>query len=340
MPIINKNTNLSTTIENEQSLEKLSAKKKLTVKLNLQRKFQLMGLTKISERCGDCGSYLSFDHQIHITSHDERMKLMEANFCKNRFCPTCSKINSLKVAMIVKQILDTLGDKYQVIFVTFTIKNPAICRLRGALDLLNKSFTRMTKTKRWISSIKGFFRAIEYLGDNTLSGQAHPHIHSILLVENDYFDRNSNKYITKSEWINMWRKALQVEYDPSIYIESIYDKMKEHKEIDANTASAFEVAKYCTTFTDLQKLSDEDFGYLYRATKGARLYAFGGVFKDCKSQAMIDLARERASEDRQWDTLERLVYTWLEGRYHLRKDQENKSNGLEQGLYSIQQNEL
>ena len=46
-----------------------------------------------------------------------------------------------------------------------------------------------------------------------------------------------------------------------------------------------------------------------------------GVFKDCKSQAMIDLARERASEDRQWDTLERLVYTWLEGRYHLREDQ-------------------
>ena len=72
---------------------------------------------------------------------------------------------------------------------------------------------------------------------------------------------------------------------------------------------------------DLQKLSDEDFGYLYRAICSTRLYAFGGVFKDCKSQAMIDLARERASEDRQWDTLERLVYTWLSGRYHLREDQ-------------------
>ena len=321
MGIINNNTNLSTAISNEESIDKLTTKKKQAVKLNLQRKFQLMGLTKISERCGDCGSYLTFDHQIHITSHDERMKLMEANFCKNRFCPTCSKINSLKVAMIVKQILDTLGDKYQPIFVTFTINNPSISRLRGAIELLNKSFARMSKTKRWIGSIKGFFRAIEYLGDDTPQGKAHPHIHSILLVENDYFDKSSGKFIPTSEFVQMWRKALRVNYDPIVWVESIYDKMKEHKEIDANTASAFEVAKYCTTFADLQKLSDEDFGYLYRATRSTRLYAFGGVFKDCKSQAMIDLARERASEDRQWDTLERLVYTWLEGRYHLREDQ-------------------
>ena len=329
MPIINNNTNLSTAISNEESIDKLTTKKKQAVKLNLQRKFQLMGLTKISERCGDCGSYLTFDHQIHITSHDERMKLMEANFCKNRFCPTCSKINSLKVAMIVKQILDTLGDKYQVIFVTFTIKNPPITRLRSSIELLNTSFRRLSNRKFWKDSIKGFFRAIEYLGDNTAEGQAHPHIHSILLVENDYFDKNSNKYITKDVWIEEWRKALRANYDPSIYIESIYDKMKEHKEIDANTASAFEVAKYCTTFADLQKLSDEDFGYLYRATRSTRLYAFGGVFKDCKSQAMIDLALSQASEDRQWDTLERLVYTWLEGRYHLRKDQESKADTLE-----------
>ena len=320
MHIIDNYIKLSTVIENEQSLEKLTRKKKQAVKLNLQRKFQLIGLTKISERCGECGNFLTFDHQVHITSHDERLKLIKANFCKNKFCPTCSKLNSLKVAMIVKQILDTLGDKYQVIFVTFTIKNPPITRLHSSIELLNTSFRRLSNRKFWKDSIKGFFRAIEYLGDNTQAGQAHPHIHSILLVENDYFDKSSNKYIKKDVWIEEWRKALRVNYDPSIYIESIYDKMKAHQEIDANTADAFEVAKYCTTFSDLNKLSDKDFGYLYRATRGTRLYAFGGVFKDCKSQAIIDLAREKANEDRQWDTLERLVYTWLEGQYHLRED--------------------
>ena len=85
MPIIKNLINLSSVIEHDQSITKMTHKKKQAVKLNLQRKFQLMGLTKISERCGDCGSYLTFDHQIHITSHAERMKLMEANFCKNRF---------------------------------------------------------------------------------------------------------------------------------------------------------------------------------------------------------------------------------------------------------------
>ena len=320
MHIIDNYIKLSTTIENEQSLEKLSAKKKQAVKLNLQQKFQQMGLTKLSERCGECGSFLTFDHQIHITSHDERMKLIKANFCKSKFCPTCSKLNSLKVAMIVKQILDILGNKYQPIFVTFTINNPSISRLRGALELLNKSFARLTKTKRWIGSIKGFFRAIEYLGDNTQAGQAHPHIHSILLVENNYFNKSSGSFIPTSEFVQMWRKALQVEYDPIVWVESIYDKMKEHKEIDANTAAAFEVAKYCTTFADLKRLSDKDFGYLYRATKGARLYAFGGVFKDCKSQAIIDLAHMKTDDKREWESLENLFYTWINNHYQLRED--------------------
>lgn len=332
MPIIKNIKNLSTLIEDNESLSKMTKKKKQSVKLNLQRKFELMGLTKIAVRCGECSSFLTFDHQIHITSHDERQKLMQANFCKNKFCPTCSKVNSLKVAMIVKQILEILGQKYQPIFVTLTIKNPSITRLRGAIELLNKSFARMTKTKRWMNSIVGFFRAIEYLGDNTPEGECHPHIHSILLVENNYFDRKSNKYITKDEWITMWRKALQVEYDPSIYIESIYDKMKEYSEISENLACALEVAKYCTTFADLQRLSDQDFGFLYRATKGARLYAFGGIFKDTKMQAVTDISHELSVDKQEWKTLETLFYKWVGNHYQLTETNplttEENNNGL------------
>lgn len=346
MPIIKNLINLSSVIENDQSITKMTYKKKQSLKLDLQHKFQTMGFSKLACRCADCGTQLTFDKQQNFFDKDvHRLKLADANFCDNKFCPVCSRNNSLNVALTVEQILEIVGDRYQPIFVTFTIKNPAICRLRGALDLLNKSFTRMTKTKRWMNSIVGFFRAVEYLGDDTPEGQAHPHIHSILLVENDYFYKSSGKYITKDEWIIMWRKALRVDYDPSIFIESIYDKMKEHNNLSANLASALEVAKYCTTFADLQKLSDEDFGYLYRATKGARLYAFGGIFKELKIQAMIDNQYKQSDEKKEWKTLETLYFKWFKNHYQLKsqniyQDQESKADTLEQGLYSIQQNEL
>lgn len=95
----------------------------------------------------------------------------------------------------------------------------------------------------------------------------------------------------------------------------------------------------------MQKLSDEDFGYLYRATKGARLYAFGGVFKELKTQAMIDNQYEKSDEKKEWKTLETLYFEWFKNHYQLKsqniyQDQESKADTLEQGLYSIQQNEL
>ena len=66
MPIIKNIKNLSTLIEDNESLSKMTKKKKQSVKLNLQRKFELMGLTKIAVRCGECSSFLTFDHQILI----------------------------------------------------------------------------------------------------------------------------------------------------------------------------------------------------------------------------------------------------------------------------------
>lgn len=346
MPIIKNLINLSSVIENDQSITKMTYKKKQSLKLDLQHKFQSMGFSKLACRCADCGTQLTFDKQQNFFDNNEhRLKLADANFCDNKFCPICSRNSSLKVALTVEQILEIVGNRYQPIFVTFTINNPKISRLKSSLKLIYQAFSRMIKTKRWKGSIVGFFRAIEYLGDDTPEGECHPHIHSILLVENDYFYKSSGKFIPTSEFVQMWRKALRVNYDPIVWVESVYDKMKEHNNLSANLASALEVAKYCTTFADLQKLSDEDFGYLYRATKGARLYAFGGVFKELKTQAMIDNQYEKSDEKKEWKTLETLYFEWFKNHYQLKsqniyQDQESKADTLEQGLYSIQQNEL
>ena len=50
-------------------------------------------------------------------------------------------------------------------------------------------------------------------------------MHVLLCVENSYFKNKAN-YITQEEWVNLWQKALQVNYRPVANIKAIKPNQK------------------------------------------------------------------------------------------------------------------
>lgn len=86
--------------------------------------------------------------------------------------------------------------KHRWLFLTVTLKNCPIGELRQTLDWMNKSFVRLTKLKEWPGV--GWIKSVEVTrGKN---GNAHPHLHVLLMVEPGYFGPN---YLSQERWVDL-----------------------------------------------------------------------------------------------------------------------------------------
>ena len=59
---------------------------------------------------------------------------------------------------------------------------------------------------------------------NENDGSYNQHMHVLLCVENAYFRKKN--YITQTEWVDLWQKALQVNYRPVANIKAIKPNKK------------------------------------------------------------------------------------------------------------------
>src|SRR5699024_11642470 len=72
------------------------------------------------------------------------------------------------------------------------------------------------------------------------------HMHVLLFVESSYF-KKQGKYIKQSEWVDLWQKALQVNYRPVANIKAIKPNQKGDKDIQA---AIKETSKYSVKSSD------------------------------------------------------------------------------------------
>src|SRR5699024_3072594 len=63
-------------------------------------------------------------------------------------------------------------------------------------------------------------------------GSYNQHMHVLLCVENAYFRKKEN-YISQVEWVDLWQKALQVNYRSVANIKAIKPNQKGDKDIQA-----------------------------------------------------------------------------------------------------------
>ena len=123
--------------------------------------------------------------------------------------------------------------------------------LEQSLKHLTESFRRLFKYKKVSKNLIGFMRSTE-VTVNKNDGSYNQHMHVLLCVESKYF-RGSENYISQNDWINLWQKALQVNYRPVANIKAIKPNQKGDKDIQA---AIKETSKYSVKSSDF--LTDDD----------------------------------------------------------------------------------
>ena len=281
-------------------------------------KFLDTGFKTEFEKIKQCGNYLEFALKENQITKENKKKLANANFCKNRFCPMCSWRRIRNITGQLKDAFSVIQEKQKVatLFLTLTVSNPDVKDLKSTIAKMNKSFKKMSETKAFNNAVLGYFKSIEILGDKTPNGQAHPHFHILLVVKENYFKKSD--YINQKEFLQMWRDATRNQNITQVDVRRIKSKNENFSDIDSAIA---ETVKYAVKHSDLCKRTNEDFYYLYTQTKNLRFISAGGILKDHLNLIKIDedLINLKKENEALWIEICRLIYTWQNGDYQLKE---------------------
>ena len=291
--------NLETTTGTGEILQDFSSTgKERPWKLHKQENLQLV---KIYKTAREKNINLITDSRLFDLEHcadtllfaenvEGKKKLKSANFCRLRLCPMCQWRRSLKMFGQVQTITDKILERdksTRFLFATFTVKNVDAENLETCINILNNKFLYLVSKNKTFAPAKklkqnllGYLKAVE-VTYNTKDKTYHPHLHVIFAVKSTFF-KNKQNYMTKKEWIELWQKALNVDYKPQTDIRAI----------KTNTGKAVaEVAKYPVKTAPILKLDDDEavevLKTLTLSLNKKRFVSYGGIFKTIKQELKL-----------------------------------------------------
>jgi plasmid rolling circle replication initiator protein Rep len=230
------------------------------------------------------------DTLLFAENAEGKKKLKSANFCRLRLCPMCQWRRSLKMFGQVQTITDKILERdksTRFLFATFTVKNVDAENLETCINILNNKFLYLVSRNKTFAPAKklkqnllGYLKAVE-VTYNTKDKTYHPHLHVIFAVKSTFF-KNKQNYMTKKEWIELWQKALGVDYKPQTDIRAI----------KTNTGKAIaEVAKYPVKTAPILSLPDDEavevLKTLTLSLNKKRFVSYGGIFKIVKQELKL-----------------------------------------------------
>lgn len=281
---------------------------------------------------------------IQVALNSEDLTVHSAMTCKIRLCPLCTWRRALRTYSNMMKIVDYVqtNSPHRYAFLTLTIKNCTSNELSSVIDRMMKRWRYFINLSGFRNSVDGWYRGLEithdvnekitdemWYGDpdSHIKGRAsyfkgqglkigdvnpnydmyHPHFHVLLALNPSYF--NPGKYIRRDGWAEMWRFAMQLDYDPIVDVRMTFDK---------SSAAVAEASKYTVKDTDYIVPDDYDLSVktvstLDEALHARRLIAYGGLFKEIhKKLNLADEDPDIIDNDIEKDkTL--LVFDWVTG---------------------------
>lgn len=254
----------------------------------------------VVDRVRSCGDYLRF-----VRDHEQKLKLYQAFFCRNKLCPMCNWRRSMKYSWQAKEIIDEAlkrKPKARFLFLTLTVENVSAKGLSEAIKELNKSFDRLFRRARVKKNLIGFIRALE-VTYNDKRNDYHPHIHVLLMVSPSYF--MGRDYISQADWTDMWEQSANLNYTPVVNIKAVKEKIARedlHDDFsnDGILKAVLETAKYPVKPFEMEydkngkkiKRSEEKLtqitGELLEGLYKKRQLGFGGLLKDIRKEMQLD----------------------------------------------------
>ena len=219
------------------------------------------------ERLRQCAGYISF--AWFNENNQPKFHLVEAHYCRARYCPICAWRRSLMLkARFSQNIYDVIKSypKAKFIFLTLTVKNVPVEELKKTLKEMNLAFKRMYQSERLKKFVLGYIRNVEVT--RSKDDECHPHFHIILMVKSSYF---SCFYVNQREYTDMWQSALRINYIPVVNVKTLQKQQDRESVVK-------EIFKYCVKEQDIH--FDKWYYDLMAQLKGARLITTSGALRN------------------------------------------------------------
>lgn len=235
-----------------------------------------------SERMYYCGSFLVYE----VNERGEK-RLIKANSCHVRLCPMCMWRRALKAyreMCIVYNYVQQKTENSKFLFLTLTQRNVEADKLGKELDRILYGFKGLMQRKEIKKFCLGFVRSLE-ITYNKKADTYHPHIHILIHTTNKlYAGRN---YLSKQDYIRLWRYLLCLDYDPNIDIRQF--KPKDKNKVGRELA---EICKYSVKPSDYIYIDDENLTkkvteVFDRDLAGRRLLSYGGTIREARKKLLF-----------------------------------------------------
>ncbi|QDS45615.1 protein rep (plasmid) [Staphylococcus aureus] len=261
------------------------------------------------------------------------LKLHKTWFCKSKLCPVCNWRRAMKNSYQAQRVIEEVvkeKPKARWLFLTLSTKNAIDGEtLEQSLKHLTKAFDRLSRYKKVKQNLVGFLRSTE-VTVNKNDGSYNQHMHVLLCVESAYF-KKQGQYIKQSEWVDLWQKALQVDYRPVANIKAIKPNKKGDKDIQA---AIKETSKYSVKSSDyLTGDSEKDSEIVSDLEQGLyrkRMLSYGGLLKQKHKILNLDDAEDgnlinTSDEDKTTDEEEKAhsitaIWNFEKQNYYLKNE--------------------
>lgn len=287
------------------------------------------GNTAYAARVNRCSTRLGFV-ALPDSNGVISYKLRSVYLCHVRHCAVCQRARTWVWKKRFYEGLPNLITAYptvRFIFLTLTVKNCKIWQLREVLKHMAESFHRLVNRKNLKRVILGYAKSLEIT--KSAEHDAHPHYHLMIAVKSTYF--NGNSYINQSQWAQMWKECLQVDYTPIVDIRKVRSKKANKLEnpIDRALAGVRETAKYTVKVSDLVGTGkNEDVVWLIQLTEqlhGVKQINLSGIFREFIKQGEPTEEEILEGEGETIEDDELLFFSWFPSfnkyaRYKIKKD--------------------
>lgn len=214
-----------------------------------------------------CAMRIDLGHVVGDEGEDDWRVVPNNLWCQKRICPICAMRSSIRtVARFQDACVPTFLDQNgRLLFLTLTVQNTPIDLLRTRTHQMAEGWDRLTRTRWWKRHVIGSVRRLEVTrgGD----GSAHPHYHCLIWVPPKYFHRTENIYRPTADWVQAWRSAARLDYDPIVDVRATQATIKD----------TLEVLKYTSKPSDLTP-DPHWTSTFYEQMYNIRCLSFGGRF--------------------------------------------------------------
>jgi plasmid rolling circle replication initiator protein Rep len=265
---------------------------------------------RYAERVDNCAQYIGFVHDP-LADKKNKLKLQTAWFCHVRHCPVCQWRRSLMWQAKVYRALPLLRRDYpdtRFLFMTLTIRNCEVEKLRTTLEAMAEGWKRLTQLRTWPA--RGWVRAVE-ITRSQRDRSAHPHYHCLLMVAPAYFQGD---YLKQEEWAKLWQQSLRINYRPVVDIRAVKlalvpDTRRVNPPPKNMWAAVAEILKYAVKPSDMIRDHDWFLG-LVDQLYHTRSVAIGGILKRYIKEREQETLLSEPGEEPAEGTKEQLFFGW------------------------------